>query len=731
MPAQDSRSAPDLQARLQAALRDRYDLQREIGRGGMATVYLAQDRKHRRAVAIKILHPYLAASVELERFQREVEIAARLNHPRILTLIDSGAADGFLYYVMPYVQGESLRGRLTREPRLPLAEAVRITREVASALGYAHGQGVVHRDIKPENVMLHEGEAMVTDFGISKALSSGTEVALTQTGLTLGTPAYMSPEQASGDEELDGRSDLYSLGCMLFEMLAGQPPFAGATAQAVIVKRFTEPVPSIRVSRPGVPVVLDKVVSRLLARNPADRFASATQLVQALATVPDESASSGADVTTVTPQQTTGKSIAVLPFVDMSPEKDQDYFCEGIAEEIINAITKVQALRVASRSSAFAHKGKNQDIREVGEQLGVSTVLEGSVRKAGSRLRIIVQLINVADGYCLWSERFDRELEDVFAVQDEIAENIVRALRLVLTEQEKRAIDKPRTGSVEAYEFYLRGRQAFNLFREKSLQFARRMFARAIEIDPAFGPAYAGTADCSSFLFMWWDPSRANLEAAQTASRKALELAPGMAEAHAARGLALTLSEEYEEAERELLTAIRLDPKSFEARYFYARASFQQGHYEEAAAAFEQASALRPEDYQSPTLLAMTYSALGREAACLQLYLKAAQIIERHVELNPNDARAYYLGSVSLAYLGRSQQSQEWAERAIALDPEDPAVLYNVACTYAKLGLTDKALDCLEKATLYGAGHRPWVEKDPDLNSLRSHPRFVALLARI
>ena len=719
------------QDRLQAALSDRYDLQREIGRGGMATVYLAQDQKHRRAVAIKILHPHLAASVELERFQREVAIAARLNHPRILTLIDSGAADGFVYYVMPYVQGESLRGRLTREPRLPLPEAVRITREVASGLGYAHDQGVVHRDIKPENVMLHEGEAMVTDFGISKALSSGAETALTQTGLTLGTPAYMSPEQASGDEELDGRSDLYSLGCMLFEMLAGQPPFAGPTAQAVIVKRFTEPVPSIRAIRPGVSAALEKILSRLLARNPADRFATATQLVQALATIPDESTGAGADTTTVSRQQTTGKSIAVLPFADMSPDKDQDYFCEGIAEEIINAMTKVQALRVASRSSAFAHKGKNQDIREVGEQLGVSTVLEGSVRKAGSRLRIIVQLINVTDGYCLWSERFDRELEDVFAVQDEIAENIVRALRVVLTDQEKRAIDQPRPGSVEAYEFYLRGRQAFNLFREKSLQFARRMFARAIEIDPAFAPAYAGTADASSFLFMWWDPSRANLHEAEAASRQALELAPEMAEAHAARGLALTLSEQYAEAEREFLTALRLDPKSFDAHYFYARACFQQGRYEDAAAAFVRASALRPEDYQSPALLALAYKALGRSAEGEQSQLKALRIIERHLELNPDDARAVYLGANGLAYLGKSEESLAWSERALALDPLDPAVLYNVACGFAQLGLTDKALDCLEQATTYGSGHRPWIEKDPDLDPIRNHPRFVALLTRI
>jgi serine/threonine protein kinase/Flp pilus assembly protein TadD len=717
--------------RLQAALSDRYDLQREIGRGGMATVYLARDLKHRRAVAIKILHPHLAESVGLERFQREVEVAARLNHPRILTLIDSGEADGFLYYVMPFVQGESLRGRLIREPKVSLPEALRITREVASALGYAHGQGVVHRDIKPENVMLHEGEAMVTDFGISKALIAGSGAALTQTGLILGTPAYMSPEQASGDIEVDARSDLYSLGCMLFEMLAGQTPFTGATAQAIIVKRWTEPVPLIRANRPGISVALEKVLSRAMARDPGDRFATAAEFVQALAATPDESGSSGGPTPFASPQEASPKSIAVLPFADMSPEKDQDYFCEGIADEIINAITKVLALRVASRSSSFAYKGMNQDIRKVGEQLGVSTVLEGSVRKSGNRLRITVQLINVADGYHIWSERYDRELEDVFAVQDEIAESIVRALRIVLTEQEKRAIDKPRTGSIEAYEFYLRGRQAFNLFREKSLQFARRMFARAIEIDPNFAPAYAGTADCSSFLFMWWDPSRANLEAAQEASRRALDLAPGMAEAHAARGLALSLSAQYAESEKEFLTAMALDPKSFEAQYFYARACFQQGRYDEAAAAFERAAALRPEDYQTPSLLGLTYSALGRTEDSKRMRLKAVHIIEHHLELYPDDARALYLGATDLTYLGRTVEALEWAERALALDPDDPAVLYNVACSYAQLGLVEKALDCLEKGTLYGAGHRPWVERDPDLDPLRNHPRFAAILTRI
>jgi serine/threonine protein kinase/Tfp pilus assembly protein PilF len=717
----------DLQDRLQDALSDRYDLQREIGRGGMATVYLAQDRKHRRPVALKILHPTLGAQVGGERFQREVEIAARLNHPHILTLIDSGEAEGFLYYVMPYVHGESLRARLTREHQLPLGEALQITRDVASALGYAHGQGVVHRDVKPENVMLHEGVAMVADFGICKALSTAGSETLTQTGTALGTPAYMSPEQASGDRELDGRSDLYSLGCMLYEMLAGEPPFTGPNAQATITRRFTEPVPSVRAIRPNVSSAVEMALTRVLARSPADRFSTAEQFSQALAGQHDPSSPSPTTPVAYS-SQSLPRSIAVLPFADMSPEKDQDYFCEGIAEEIINALTRIQALRVASRSSAFAHKGKSQDIRQVGEQLGVGTVLEGSVRKAGSRLRITSQLINVADGYHLWSERYDRELEDVFAVQDEIAENIVRAMRLVLSEREKRALEKPRTENVEAYEYYLRGRQFFHQFRQKALEFARRMFARSIELDPNYVLAHAGVADCSSLLYHFWDPSEANLQQANAASLKALQLGPEVAEARVARGLVLTLTKEYEGAEREFEAAIRLDPQLFDAHYFYARVCFQQGKLAEAARLFEQASAVRPEDYQAPGLLSMVYRGMGREEDAQAARRREAQILDQHLELNPDDVRPMYLKAITLAYAGEREKALELANRALALDPTDSGVLYNVGCAYALLGLPEESVDCLQKALDRGYGKREWIRYDSDLDSLRDLPRFKRLL---
>jgi serine/threonine protein kinase/Flp pilus assembly protein TadD len=720
----------DLLDRLRTSLADRYAFDREIGRGGMATVYRAQDLKHNRSVAIKVLHPYLAANLGSERFLREIQIAAQLQHPHIVPLYDSGQAGDLLYYVMPYVEGESLRQRLAREPRLTLDEVLSLARAIAAALDYAHRHGVVHRDIKPENVMLHEGEAMVTDFGIAKAVTAAAADNLTQTGATVGTPAYMSPEQAGGAVELDGRSDVYSLGCVVYEMLTGRTPFTGPTAQAIIAQCFTDPPPPLRAARPadGTPQWAEQAVMKALAKDPAARFATAAQFSQALK-APGVSTPPGA--TAATPAQAATKSIAVLPFVNMSADPENEYFTDGIAEEIINALTKIQALRVASRTSSFAFKGKNQDIRQVGEQLNVGTVLEGSVRKAGTKLRVTAQLVNVTDGYHLWSERYDRELQDVFAIQDEIAGSIVKALRVVLSDAEKRAIEKAPTDNVQAYDYYLRGRQFAHQFRRTGIQFARRMFERAIEVDPGYALAYAGVADCCSFLYMYWDGSKANLEGAESASRKALELDPELAEAHASRGFAVSLSRRYDEARQEFETAIRLNPMLYEAHYLYARACFQEGKLEEAVRHYEDAARVRPEDYQVPVLMSAPLKGLGREQESLATLRRGLEVAQRHLELNPDDARALYLGAGALVQLGERERGLEWTRRAQAMDPEDPGVLYNVACSYANMGENDEALACIEKAVQNGFGHREWLENDSDLDSIRGEPRFQALLRRL
>ncbi|MEO5509005.1 MAG: protein kinase, partial [Longimicrobiales bacterium] len=712
--------------RLRTALAGTYDIDRELGRGGMATVYLAQDKRHERVVALKVLHPDLAATLGPERFLREIKLAARLNHPHILPLFDSGDADSFLYYVMPYIEGESLRERLDRDNQLSVGEAVRHAKSIASALDYAHRNDIVHRDIKPENVMLYEGEAMVMDFGIAKAVSSAASETLTQTGMMVGTPAYVSPEQAAGELNLDGLSDQYSLACVLYEMLAGERPFTGENASAVMAKRFTDTAAPLRTVRGGVPVHVEQAVTKAMSTVASARYATTAMFAQALGTevlaTPTESAT--VPHTTVS----AAKSVAVLPFANMSADPENEYFTDGMAEELINALSKIQALRVASRTSSFAFKGKNEDISEIGRKLKVSTVLEGSVRKMGNRLRIAAQLTNVADGYQLWSERFDRDVEDIFAIQDEISLAIFNALRVILSEGEKKAIERDRSVNVQAYEYYLRGRQFIHQWSRTGLEYARQMFRRAIEIDPDYALAYAGLADSCSLLYMNCDAREQNLSQGNAASRRALELGPDLAEAHLSSGLAHSLSMRFTEAEREFEFAMKLDPTLFEAVYHYGRARTAQGEFAEAAKLFERACMLRPEDFQAPFFLAQCFVSMGMEEESRTMYRKAKRLIDERLELNPDDARACQLGASTAARLGDNEAAADFSRRALTINPDDPLLLYNVSCMYALVGNPDEALDCLEKAVDKGYGQKDWVAHDTDLDSLRELPRFQRIV---
>ena len=692
-------------------------------------MFLAQDTKHERVVAIKVLHPDLAASLGPDRFLREIKLAARLNHPHILPLFDSGNADGLLYYVMPYVEGESLRERLDRERQLPIDEAVYHARSIASALDYAHRQQIVHRDVKPENVMLYEGQAMVMDFGIAKAVSSAGSETLTQTGMMIGTPAYVSPEQAAGETNLDGRSDQYSLACMLYEMIAGERPFNGATPQSIMAKRFTETPKPLSGIRSAVPQSVEWAVTKAMATDASNRFATSALFAQALAS---GSMATPSDTGTL-PRSvvSAAKSVAVLPFANMSADPENEYFADGMAEEIINALSRIQSLRVASRTSSFAFKGKNEDIGEIGRKLKVSTVLEGGVRKMGNRLRITAELVNVADGYHLWSERYDREIEDVFAIQDDISQAIVTALRVILSEGEKKAIEKKPQTNIQAYDYYLRGRQFFHQLRRRSLEYARQMFNKAIELDPDYALAYTGVADSSSLLYTYFDARDFNLRQADKASKKALELGPELAEAHVSRGIVTSLTHQFAEAERSFEKAMKLEPKMFEAAYWYGMGLQAEGRFEDAVKMFDRASTLRPEDYQSAHFLGQAYNALGNAEAKETNLRRGLRLMEGSLELNPDDARAANLAAGVYASLGESEPAIKFAERSLAIDPEDPMLLYNVACTYATLGRIDQAISCLERAVEKGFGHREWIDNDPDLKCLRDNPKYQAIVDAI
>ncbi len=424
-------------------------------------------------------------------------------------------------------------------------------------------------------------------------------------------------------------------------------------------------------------------------------------------------------------------SVAVLAFSDMSPEKDQDYFCEGIAEEIINRLAHFQGLRVASRTSAFSFKGRSENVRTIGRQLGVSTVLEGSIRKAENRLRITVQLIDVDSGYHLWSERYDRELRDIFAIQDEISQSIAATLNVALSPGDGTVGRRVHTTNPQAYDYYLRGRQFFYRYTIKGIEFALRLFFQAIETDPAYALAHAGLADCCSFLYMYAGSRNEHREQADAASRNAVELDPQSAEARAARGVSLSLQGRYREAEREFEAAIRLNPRLYEAHYFYARAAFAQGNPEKAIELYEKAGEVNPQDYQAPLLVAQIYSDLGRLEEAASSRRRGVEVASARLKMNPDDTRALYMGANGLVALGDMERGVEWARQALAMEPDDPMVLYNVACIQTLAGRIEEALDALERAVANGLAQKGWVEHDSNLDPLRGNPRYRALIRRL
>ena len=750
----------DLLESVRGSFAGRYLIERELGRGGMSTVYLAQDPKHGRMVALKVFEPDLGPSIGPERFLREIRVAARLTHPHILPLHDSGEMDGLLYYVMPYIEGESLRAWLQREQRLPLQQALDLGREVADALDYAHQHGVVHRDIKPENILIANGQAVVADFGIARAVGGGAEL-LTGAGGAVGTPMYMSPEQAGGNPDLDGRSDIYSLGCVLFEALAGVPPFSGPTAQAILVQRLLESPPALRSLNPEIPAAVEAVVARALARKPADRFATAAGLSSALADAAGRG-STGAASLVSGPQPIAEASVAVLPFLNLSSDPENEYFSDGMTDEIINALAQIPGLRVPARTSSFVFKGKNVDAREIGERLKVRTLLEGSLRKAGDRVRMTVQLINASDGYHLWSHTYERTVADVFVMQDELTRAIVGELTSRVIGTTSDPVVRAATAVPEAYALYLQGCYFLNKRTVEGFVAGIEHLRKAIEWDPQYAAAYANLAYCFAMAgfdtFGAMSPQEA-MPQAQAAASKALELDPMLPEAHGAQAVIAALFHwDWATAEREFERTISLGGKSAPTHPLHALFLSAMGRHEESLRVLTVAMAFDP-------LSLGLHLTFGRSLVWARRYQEALAKFLATLEMEPTYPPTYWeLGRV-YQLMGMHTESAAIVERGIELIGRAPILLMYAGSAYAKLGQRERALDIarelregasqrylspiyeahvlaslgdltetfdlLDRAYELRSGWLIFLRAEPVWDPLRDHPRYLALLKKL
>jgi serine/threonine-protein kinase len=755
---------PSLAERLQATLGPSFAIEREISGGGMSRVFVVADAALSRRVVVKILPPDLGGKVNGERFRREIQIVAGLQHPCIVPVLTTGEMEGVPYYTMPFVAGESLRAKLTSGPALSIPRAIRVLRDVASAMSHAHEHGVAHRDLKPDNVLLSSGYAVVTDFGVAKAVSSARgedDPELTSHGMTVGTPAYMAPEQATADPAADHRVDIYALGIMAYEMLAGRRPFVAKSAQELLVAHITRAPAPITDHRPDLPAALATLIMRCLSKSAADRpsAAEAVELLDAVASATGGIAGSTTPATPVSGATEALPSIAVLPFVNLTGNADNDYLADGIAEEILNALARLRTLHVAARSSSFAFRGPTVDLQAVGARLGVRTALEGSVRRSADRLRVSVQLVDVSTGFQLWSERYDRNTADVFDIEDEIAGAVVDTLKVTLLNRPGAPLAPRRTTNLEAYKLYLRGRFAWNQ-TGPGIERALDLFEQTLALDPSFALAHAGVADVFILagIFETMPPAEA-FPLARVAVERALGLDETLSEAHAARGAIRLLHDwDFPVARAELERAIALNPSNATAYTWLTMYYAFRGEFD---TALEWA---RRGIQVDPLAAGASYGEL------LTLYLAhryedAVACAERVLELNPAYAEGYRCLGSSLLALGRHGPAFDALRHAVKLGGSGAWTVANLAAAHAQLGDVDEAERLL--AELVRRSETEWIstmsvgvvhaalgrydeaiacversfeERDcwvvalavePAFGVLRGNPRFESLLSRI
>ena len=780
--------AGDLRDELQATLGDSYNIERELGGGGMSRVFVAEETRLGRLVVIKLLHPDLAAGISAERFEREILVAARLQHPSIVPVLSVGEMRGLPYYMMPFVEGRSLRGRLSDGGALPIGEAIQILRDLARALEYAHRHGLVHRDIKPENILIAGDVAMLTDFGIAKAISASrtttADNSLTREGTIVGTPLYMSPEQVTGDPHIDQRSDIYALGAMAYEMLTGVAPFANRSTHEILAAHVSETPPSARALRADTPVALADLVARCLEKDPARRPQNAREVLEALDTVASPSSMPRTPTTRISTRMVVllavvvvalvlgavwawrggtrtaggenGASVAVIPFINAAGDSAQDYFADGVSDELANAIGKLPGIRVAARSAAYRFRGRRDlDVVALGRDLGARYLVQGTVFRSGSRLKVSARLTDATTRQELWSDGYERDASDLFTVQDEISRKITAALRvrLALSAVEPAATRAQGTTDPDAYDFYLRGEF---LLRRRSVPLAATNFERAIARDSGFARAHAGLSMALAlFPYFAGVPAKSVAPRATMAARRALAFDTTLAVAHVAQGLVAMHALRWDEAGGEFAHAVALDPGDGEAHLQFGRYLLYRGRAAEAVEEWRRGRIADPYSAVISSWIALALAEMGKMP-------EALAETQRSLELDSTAAVVVETAAETFALAGDGQRARAEAmripdvppwigtkayyvghagDRAAALaivhrlERESPRPWFaetSIAAGYLGVMDTARALDALERATTAGEIWASYMGVgDVMYDPLRGSARWAALLRRV